>query len=63
MYQFREEVLRGYFDDVKQRFELDYAMSGEQALEKLNAQIYDVVILDLMMPGMCGNEVTRSLSH
>jgi signal transduction histidine kinase/DNA-binding NarL/FixJ family response regulator/predicted Ser/Thr protein kinase len=51
-----QEVIRGFFNDVP-RFNVEFAMTGEEALEMLNASEYDVVLLDLMMPGMSGVEV------
>lgn len=39
------------------------ADSGEQALEKINAQLYDVVILDLKMPGIDGIETLREIKR
>ena len=35
--------------------------SGEDALEKLKGQILDVIILDLLMPGMGGVETLREI--
>lgn len=37
------------------------SQSGEKALEKIQAEAPDLVILDIMMPGMDGYEVTRRL--
>jgi len=37
------------------------AKSGMQAMEKLKEQIPDMIILDIMMPGMNGYEVCQAL--
>lgn len=37
------------------------AESGEEALELLNAEVFDAVLMDVYMPGMDGREVTRTL--
>ena len=37
------------------------AISGEEALEKLQSQDIHVVILDVKMPGMDGNETLRAI--
>jgi two-component system response regulator RegX3 len=42
-------------------FEVDAVGDGEQALEAARRGGYDVVILDVMMPGMSGLEVCRRL--
>ncbi len=39
------------------------AYSGEQALEKLEHELPDLVILDLMLPGMDGYEVCRQMQR
>lgn len=43
------------------RFELDVASSGEQGLERLVAFGPDVVLLDLLMPGIGGLETLRRI--
>ena len=38
-------------------YEADKALGGEQALEALGRKHYDVVLLDLIMPGVSGHDV------
>ena len=42
-------------------FDVDVAVTGEAALERVAAEPYDVVILDLMLPGISGVEVCRRI--
>lgn len=44
-------------------YELYYAPSGQQALSQLNYYQPDVILLDVMMPGMDGMEVCRLLKQ
>ncbi|ACK71198.1 response regulator receiver protein [Gloeothece citriformis PCC 7424] len=37
------------------------ANSGEEALEKLNSQIPDLIVLDVVLPGRSGFEICRAL--
>ncbi|CAM5452606.1 ANTAR domain-containing response regulator [Thauera mechernichensis] len=37
------------------------AVSGEEALERVKDQSFDLGVLDMRMPGMCGIELARSL--
>jgi serine phosphatase RsbU (regulator of sigma subunit) len=46
---------------VPQGYEIIMAASGEEALEKLAGNRIDLVLLDVMMPGMDGFEVTRRI--
>jgi two-component system KDP operon response regulator KdpE len=48
---------------VKQGFEVADARSGDEALEKFEAARYDLVILDMNMPGMSGLEACRLLRN
>ena len=41
--------------------EIIRAYNGEQALKKVNEECPDLILLDIMMPGMDGFEVTRRL--
>ena len=42
-------------------YEVIKAFNGEQALEKVNEEFPDLILLDIMMPGIDGFEVTRRL--
>ncbi len=43
----------------KEGFSVDYAYDGESALKKIKDNKYDLVILDLMLPGIQGLELCR----
>jgi two-component system NtrC family sensor kinase len=42
-------------------FDYDVATNGQEALDKINAQLPDLVLLDLMMPGLNGFETCRRI--
>ena len=56
-----EENVRSLFKKLleKEGYEVDCAPSGEDALEKLGQEWFDLVITDLRMPGMSGLELMR----
>ncbi len=53
------ELLEAYL--VPQGYEIVKAANGEEALEKLSGNQIDLILLDVMMPGMDGFEVTRRI--
>ena len=42
-------------------YEIDVATGGEEALKKETEKRYDVILVDLMMPGLSGIDLLRSL--
>ncbi len=46
----------------KNGFEVDSALSGEEALKKVLKNTYETIILDVQMPGLDGFEVAESVS-
>jgi DNA-binding NtrC family response regulator len=42
-------------------YEVELSSSGEEALQKHSSQAYDVILLDLLMPGLDGIEVLKSI--
>jgi putative two-component system response regulator len=53
------ELLEAYL--VPQGYDIVKAVNGEEALGKLSGNQIDLVLLDVMMPGMDGFEVTRKV--
>jgi signal transduction histidine kinase/CheY-like chemotaxis protein len=52
-------ILNKFLD--KWNVKMDWAVNGKEALEKLEEQDYDVVLMDLHMPVMGGKEATASI--
>jgi PAS domain S-box-containing protein len=53
------ELLEAYL--IPQGYEIVRAASGEEALAKLSGDPIDLILLDVMMPGIDGFEVTRKV--
>lgn len=53
------ENLFEYFD--QQRYILDFAPDGLTALHLLATNQYDVIVLDVMLPGVSGYEICRRI--
>ena len=53
------EVLRLYFE--KEGYQVSVCMQGDKALATFNIANPDIVILDLMLPGMDGNDICREI--
>ncbi len=48
---------------VSEGYEVEISSSGEEALEKIAGQDFDLFLLDLLMPGMDGLEVLKTLKR
>ncbi len=55
------ELLR--FNLSREGYQISCAASGEDALSFVRSEIPDLIVLDLMLPGMDGLEVTKSLKN
>ena len=58
-----DEVIRKLFSRALEvtSYEVHTAESGEKGLELLSASKYDLIFLDIYMPGMSGIEVMREI--
>ncbi|WP_456396619.1 response regulator transcription factor [Desulfurobacterium sp.] len=45
----------------KENFEVDWVLDGKEALEKSLSGNYDLIILDIMLPGIDGKEICKLL--
>ena len=50
-----------HYNLVREGYHVSGAASGEAALKKANAERFDLIVLDLMLPGIDGLEVARRL--
>ncbi len=58
-----EQGVLGYFSRIlaEPEYEVHGATGGQEALDKLGGNGFDMMILDLVMPGMDGMEVLRKV--
>lgn len=56
---FLRDMYATKFSELK--FTIDVAETAEAALAKLREQTYDVVLLDMIMPGMSGLELLKQI--
>ena len=58
-----DEVVGRSFDRVltEKGYEVSTALTGEEGLEKMNTDEYDIVFTDIKMPGMDGLEVAERI--
>ena len=50
-----------YYNLMKENFEVQISSTGEDAITKLNKNRFDIILVDLMLPGMSGYETTKQL--
>ncbi len=53
------QVLRAHLTGLKKGYRVELARSGEEALRHIAGQTFDLVISDLLMPGLDGLELLR----
>jgi CheY-like chemotaxis protein len=54
-------LFKELFED--EMYEVDTASSGSEAIDRVFAQPPDLIVSDLMMPGMSGLQLTQKLAH
>jgi DNA-binding NtrC family response regulator len=55
-----EEIIRDFLSEVLEDYEISLACDGDQAIAKLKERSFDLVITDLRMPKVPGQEVVRA---
>lgn len=53
--------LRRMLRSLRQEWDMDFAASGPEALERLAAAPFDIVVTDMRMPGMDGSELLKAV--
>lgn len=58
-----EEAIRGLFSELfeKEGYRTNTCATGEETLELLKKENFDVVLLDIKLPGISGLEVLKSI--
>jgi len=54
-----EQVMREFLADVLEDFNVVKAADGDEAIEKLKTDRYDLIITDMKMPRVSGEEVIK----
>ncbi len=54
-----EEIIRDFLSEVLEEYELSVASDGDEAIERMKERSYDLVITDLRMPRVPGEEVVK----
>lgn len=54
-----EEVMRGFLGDVLEEYEISTASDGDEAIEMLAKEKFDLIITDMKMPRVSGEEVVK----
>ncbi len=55
------DIIQLISQSLNTKFNIRYALNGQDALKKLSSQLPDVVISDIMMPGITGLELCRKI--
>ncbi|MEG2290301.1 MAG: LytTR family DNA-binding domain-containing protein [Clostridium sp.] len=56
-----EYNIKKYLDDIKQEFTMTFCNDGEDLLENLQKCRYDIIFLDIVMPGKNGIDIAKKI--
>ncbi len=56
-------LLESMLNELKEHFDVGGCEDGEEALYLINQNIYDLVVLDLMLPNIGGIEILKNIRH
>jgi YesN/AraC family two-component response regulator len=54
-----EEVMREFLSEILEDYVITKASNGEEAIEKIKEEKYGLIITDMKMPGMSGEDVVK----
>jgi two-component system response regulator PilR (NtrC family) len=54
-----EEIIRDFLSEVLEDYSISLACDGDEAIDKIKKQKFDLVITDLRMPRIPGEEVVK----
>jgi DNA-binding NtrC family response regulator len=55
-----EEIIRDFLSEVLEEYDISLACDGDEAISKLQDTKFDLIITDLRMPKVPGEEVVRA---
>jgi len=55
-----EEIIRDFLSEVLEEYDITLACDGDEAIERLKERPFDLIITDLRMPKVPGQEVVRA---
>jgi len=55
-----EEIIRDFLSEVLEEYDISVACDGDQAIAKLKERPFDLVITDLRMPKVPGQDVVKA---
>lgn len=58
-----EEIIRDFLSEVLEDYEITLASDGDEAIEQINGKHFDLIITDLRMPRVAGEEVVRKATE